>query len=1536
MYNKFSIFLLFLLLIFSTKGYTQTADITEGCIGMKVQFNAPSPGNWDFGDSKSSGLQNPINTYTKPGTYPVKFNGISTNITIKVSQKPEIVITASPTKGCTPLKVDFKANLKSPLPSGVTVNNSSIVWNYQDGNNSLNNLNATYYFNSAGVKDVGFFMTFNQPANASCAKIDTILTKLIKTTNKPVINFTPSASSACSAPLNVTFTNNSTSNQPITYNWNFGNGSTSIKQQGDPQNYTKVGKYTVTLVVKDDNECSDSVKKTINIGNPNADFKEQNNKDTTCIPNQQNPQSTLYFINQSTPGNYTWTFDAGSSISSSTLANPGPIAFSTTGNHKIKLTVNANGCSDDTTINVFVQDPNITIGIKKSYSCHDTLTSFYKILNQTNSGSVATYFWTFPDFKKSKKAKAFPTNTNTASPKCLYNTFDTTYHVRSINIDTVYCQYITTAGCKSNIATTVDTISEMWARIIPDKHEGCKNLSVTFSDSSTSHLKSKIDYWEWNFGDGTKQTVNSKASQSHTYNNPGIYYASLIIKDNEYNCTDTSWKTEIRVGEPNLPIDFTLSKTSICQGEKVTFTNTTDQSTQSKITAWNYSSTKEHLSACFKNKDGDFIFNDTIGNQTITLTAEYNGCYTSKSHPLNVTGSKADFDFIQDCKTPNIIKLINKAQGLGNVSWSIGGNVFPSTKSDTTIDLSKFIPSINYGDVTIKQIVQGGACKNDTSTSIIHYGVVKSNFNITDTLGKPILPVNGKIIVGDISTGEKYKYDALKSTDIYSNDCYRGFTLLQEGNRPRVWILAKDSLILTKNNPTIAVADDQEIKIIARNQNNCVDTSKVSIRIFDITPKFTITTINKQTGIDMPVSSICLPATLKFDASTSIADTLIQKYEWKFIDGETATGTITTHIFKESAAINNTLRITLTLTDKNGFKKSVDSFIPVYKPKATITSVPSLNSQDTTVYICEGKIIEFNASSTQALTYNWLFKNNTVSTTDKFITQKMQVPTGKKVITDTVLLNYTEITSGCIGRTYCKINIEANPKPIILSSIVNGIGCGNPSFNANFRDSSFFNPSFNRPCFFNWELGVNNTKSSNSTASYTYNKGDYKVNLALTTQANGCKKDTTINFKVVSPTANFTVNKNNICQGEELIFTMINESPDVDKFRWDFGDGVIDVANKISKHTYTYVPPSGKTIATLFVENNGCSNPYYQDILMHYVHADFSISDLSSGKLNDTVTCLGGAFNFTNTSTNSDVYKWEYDSKSSVYKDVDSYTFNKEDTFDIHLYVSNNVYGCKDDTVKQVIVSKQPSVKGIIEPICKGAGPIKLGTMDTLINHVYTWSPSSLTPIKNTVYTVTITDTINHCESKNDVLAVIVEDIDKIIWDTTIIIGDKIPLPIDNQYGTINFNWNPTVGLSCLQCPTPKIQPIKDIEYNVFMKDNKNCNFSNTGYFKIIVKPETHIKLPTTFTPNGDGINDVIYVKGWGIKSLETFEIYNRWGELIFKTNNIEEGWDGFYKGELQNNDVYAYKVIGTSWKLDPSSGQDAKLIKEGYIHLMR
>jgi len=1526
----------FLLLsfLFSFKVFSQTADITEGCIGMKVQFSAPGPGNWDFGDGKSSGLATPQITYSKSGNFTVKFNGNPTGIIIKVSPKPEIVITASPTKGCIPLDVNFTASLKYQLPAGVTVDNTSIVWNYQDGNNSTNSLTPNYTYTKAGIQDVGFYMNFNQNGNTACAKIDTLLTKLIKTTDKPQINFTPSALSSCTAPLNVTFLNTSSSTLPITYKWNFGNGNTSTKVNGDPQNYTKDGKYNVKLVVTDNNECADSVTKIINIGKPLAEFQEQNNRDTTCIPGEFNPFTTLFFLNNSTPGNYTWKFDAGTSISTSNLINPGPIDFYTPGNHKITLSVNANGCSDDTTITINVQDPNISIGINRSYSCRDTLTSFYKITNAKNSGPVASYSWTFPVITKTKKATAFPSNTNTSTPKCFYITYDSTYHVRGVNIDTVYCQYITKAGCKSNMAVTVDTISEMWARIIPDKHDGCKDLSVTFSDSSTSHLKSKIDVWQWDFGDGTKQTLNSKTKPVHIYTKPGIYFASLIIKDNDYNCADTSWKTEIHVGDTVLPIDFTLSKDTICRGESVFFTNTTDLATQSKITAWNYSSDKERLSSCFQNNEGNFLFNDSIGKNTITLSAEYNGCYVTKSHTLEVKGPIAHFDFIQDCKTPTIIKLINKAVGTGTVSWNIGGNIVPANTDTTTIDLATFVPTINYGDVSIRQTIKGGECGDDSTSTLVHYGIVKSIFNITDTSGNILTPINGKVLLGDASTGKKYKYDAQDSKDIYANDCYRGFTFLQEGNRPRVWTLAKDSVIVFKNNPN--GPDDQVVKIITRNQNNCVDTSKINIRIFNLDPKFNFTSKSKITNNDTIVTSVCLPVTLKFNGETSTADTTIQTYSWKFSDGGSDVGKIISHTFNSSNTNDDTLFISLTITDVNGFSKSIQNFIPVYKPTAQITAIPTINPNDSTVYICTGDIIKFNATSANKCTYTWTYENGTKTYTSNSISPKFYVPTGSTSNTQKVIIDFVETATGCVGQTYRKINTEIYPTPIILSNVVNGIGCGNPSFNANFKDSSFYNPNFNTPCNYVWELGVNNTKSYNPTASFTYEKGKYTVGLTLTTQANGCKKDTSINFEVVSPTANFTINKNDICQGEELIFTMLNASPDVKSFRWDFGDGVLDSLNNPTKHSYTYVPPSGKTVATLFVMNNGCINPYYQDINMHYVHADFAITDLGSYILNDTTTCLGDAFSFTNTSENSDVYKWEYDSKTSITKDIDSYTFTKTDTFNIHLYVTNNAYGCKDDTIKQVIVSKKPSVKGIIEPICKGIGTVKLGTKDTLMNHIYTWTPSNVSPSKNTIYTVTVTDTINHCASTDDVLAVVIEDIDPVYWDTTIIIGDKVKLPIDNQYGTVNFTWNPSDGLNCVQCAYPIAQPLKDIQYNVIMKDNNNCGFLSTGVFKITVKPETHLKLPTTFTPNGDGINDIIYVKGWGVKSLETFEIYNRWGELIFKTNNIDEGWDGYYKGELQNNDVYAYKVIGTSWKQDPSTDQDTKLIKEGYIHLMR
>ena len=66
--------------------------------------------------------------------------------------------------------------------------------------------------------------------------------------------------------------------------------------------------------------------------------------------------------------------------------------------------------------------------------------------------------------------------------------------------------------------------------------------------------------------------------------------------------------------------------------------------------------------------------------------------------------------------------------------------------------------------------------------------------------------------------------------------------------------------------------------------------------------------------------------------------------------------------------------------------------------------------------------------------------------------------------------------------------------------------------------------------------------------------------------------------------------------------------------------------------------------------------------------------------------------------------------------------------------------------------------------------------------------------------------------------------------------------------------------------------------------------------------------VPNAFSPNGDGNNDRLFVEGMGITNLN-FEIYNRWGELVYKSNDQSEGWDGTYKGVPQEMEVYVFVV---------------------------
>jgi len=88
------------------------------------------------------------------------------------------------------------------------------------------------------------------------------------------------------------------------------------------------------------------------------------------------------------------------------------------------------------------------------------------------------------------------------------------------------------------------------------------------------------------------------------------------------------------------------------------------------------------------------------------------------------------------------------------------------------------------------------------------------------------------------------------------------------------------------------------------------------------------------------------------------------------------------------------------------------------------------------------------------------------------------------------------------------------------------------------------------------------------------------------------------------------------------------------------------------------------------------------------------------------------------------------------------------------------------------------------------------------------------------------------------------------------------------------------------------------------------------------------VDVPNAFTPNGDGTNDIVFVQGYAIGKM-TWKIYNRWGLLVFTSSNVNTGWNGRYKGELQPQEVYAYTLT-----IEFTDG--TKINKKGDITLLR
>lgn len=132
------------------------------------------------------------------------------------------------------------------------------------------------------------------------------------------------------------------------------------------------------------------------------------------------------------------------------------------------------------------------------------------------------------------------------------------------------------------------------------------------------------------------------------------------------------------------------------------------------------------------------------------------------------------------------------------------------------------------------------------------------------------------------------------------------------------------------------------------------------------------------------------------------------------------------------------------------------------------------------------------------------------------------------------------------------------------------------------------------------------------------------------------------------------------------------------------------------------------------------------------------------------------------------------------------------------------------------------------------------------------------------------------------------------------------------------FTWSPPTALSCTNCPSPTACPTVTTRYVLTGYNSKKCKYNDT-LDVCVVFDCGEMYVPNAFSPNDDGKNDILYVRGKCLTNM-IFQIFNRWGEKVFESSNQAFGWDGTYNGELMNTGVFVYRLEGTTVNKEPFS----------------
>lgn len=1547
-----------------------SASVTEGCSPLVVRFTdistgSPASWRWDLGNGTISTLQNPTATYFNPGTYSVKLvvrNGANADSVIKqqfitVFPQPVASFTGTGTAGCFPHTVQF-TDASTPV-SGTL---SSWLWDFGDGTTS-NEQNPVHTYTIAG----NFTVTLRVTNSHGCTEVFSI-PSFVTITQGVTANFTNTSAQTCDANPTIQFTNTSTGPGNLSFEWQFGDGAVSA-ETNPAHTYTTPGTYSVMLVVISPEGCRDTIRKAnlISVGTINSSFTAP---DSICAG------TSASFVNTTNPvpGTSTWYFGDGASASGINASH----VYTTAGTYTVKVVNDFGGCRDSATREIKVNplppadftasatqscqapfttsftpvasgnytyqwdfgdggtstsaNPSHTYTAPGVYTvqlivanesgCRDTLTRTDYIRIElpeieiqgfpvtgcvpatveptatiTVNEPVASYLWTFGD--GTTATTATPSHTYTAA-----GTYDVTLTITTVGgcTRTVTIREAVRIGVKPNAD---------FSALPPDV---CASDPVQFTDNSTGD----VDQWFWDFGDGATSTLQHP---SHLYSDTGYFNVTLVVFSN--TCADTIRYNNIVHIKPPIAI---FNAANNCD-DKYT-KQFTDLSIGAETWSWDFgdgqTSLQQHPSHTYA----------APGTYTVLLTVTNGSCTHRTTRTVRVVDEKAVFAPASPevCRNTPLIFASTGINSANIQSWSWdfgdGSAVLPNPISVThtyttagtyTVKLvitdvlgckDSMTHTVNvYGATAAFQPSVPAACIynaqvtfNDQSVSDGQHPITSWEWNygdgITEVLTAP--PFSHHYTAAGVYTV------TLTVTDSYG--------CKDKVSRTSAVIISKP--VADFYSPDTASCVDKPVSFINNSWGVVLDYTwnfgdgqgssainpvhsyantglyTVQLLVVDLYGCRDSITKTDYINISLPQAGFtvsdtlgtCPPMEVRFTNTAVNARSIF----WDFGDGNTSVLTDPVHTY----TLPGVYYARQVVTGPGGCQDSLIRRIELKGPSGTFTYAPLTG--------CNPLTVTFTATASNSVTYLWDFTDG--------VTELTSEPTITHTYTTAGEYIPRMILRDAAG---CAVPIQGRDT-VRVTGLVVDFFADQPAA-CDQLTVSFTNTTVSNDYITGWLWSFGDgTTSTDAAPQHFYNTpGDYTVKLVAQTQA-GCTDSLEIPAAVrVYPRPLVDIQGVvEACIPAEVQFAALVNRGDANTLQWNWQLGNGQTSDVQQPPLQTYTTATTYTINLIATDEHNCRDTATHSLTVHPLPA------VSAGP--DLVACLGTPLQLR--ATGASTYLWQPAATLSCDDCAGPLAIPQDDI--VYIVEGTSTAGCRNSDTVAVRVRKPFIMEtGPGDTLCVGESThLSASGAD-----IYTWSPSTglsstssprpqASPTVTTTYRVIGRDNDNCFADTADIL-VRVHPVPQVEAgpDQTLAVGSAVQLQATGSADVTTWRWSPAYNLTCIDCPAPLASPRTTTKYILDVSNEGGCSARDelTVY---VVCNNGNLFVPNTFSPNGNGMNEVFYPRGKGLQRIRSFRVFNRWGELVFERQNFNAndaaaGWDGSYKGKKLAPDVFVYSI---------------------------